>query len=228
MAEVPATSETSSATQSGGMVSMDPENRLRADTYRLLGRLLATPPDANLLTSLAAAPVTEDNNLLAVAWRLLASSASRATATAVFDEYEALFIGLGRGELVPYGSWYLTGFLMEQPLAKLRSDMKKLGFERQDGVHEPEDHAAALCEIMALLADDDAPDALETQADFFAAHIGPWMARFFRDMQGSASASFYRAVGQLGEQFIDTDQRYLEMVERKADVPNEPPRTGIS
>ena len=104
MAEVPATNENNSAARSGGMVSMDPDNRLRADTYRLLGRLLATPPDADLLANLAAAPVTEDNNLLAVAWRLLASSASRATATQVSDEYQALFIGLGRGELVSL-SW---------------------------------------------------------------------------------------------------------------------------
>jgi TorA maturation chaperone TorD len=101
---------------------------------------------------------------------------------------------------------------MEQPLAKLRADLRRLGFERQDGVCEPEDHAAALCETMALLAGDDT--ALENQAEFFEAHIGPWMARLFRDMQEATAARFYRAVGQLGEQFIETDQRYLEMVER--------------
>ena len=224
MSEAPATRDaTATAVRAA---TAEPEDQLRADTYRLLGRLLATAPDDETLALLAEAPVAEDGDLLAVAWRLLATSAGRTTASQVLDEYEALFIGVGRGELMPFASWYLTGFLMEQPLAKLRFDLRRLGFERQDGVCEPEDHAAALCETMALLADDDT--TLETQAEFFEAHIGPWMARLFRDMQEATTARFYRAVGQLGEQFIETDQRYLEMVERREEIPAEPTRTGIA
>ena len=195
-------------------MSIEPENKLRADAYRLLGHLLGTPPDDATLTLLATAPISEEDNLLAVAWRLLAASAARVSAHQVVNEYEALFIGLGRGELMPYASWYLTGYLMEQPLAQLRSDMQQLGFERHDNVSEPEDHAGALCEIMALLAEEDGSCSLAQQAKFFDAHIGPWLARFFRDMQQARSAHFYRAVGQLGEQFIETDQRYLEMVQK--------------
>ena len=225
MAESPATSD-ATATFTGA-VGADPEDRIRADTYRALGRLLAEPPDEQTLALFAEAPVSDDDNLLAVAWRMLATSAGRATAQQAGDEFQALFIGLGRGELVPYGSWYLTGFLMEQPLAQLRADMRRLGFERQEGVKEPEDHAAALCEIMALLAGDDG-GSLETQAQFFENHIGSWMARFFRDMQQAPSARFYRAVGQLGEQFINTDQRYLEMVDRPDGMPAEPTRPVTS
>jgi TorA maturation chaperone TorD len=225
MTETPATQD---ATAAPGIASPEPEERLRADTYRVLGRLLAAPPDMETLNLFAEAPVSNDDNLLAVAWRMLAMSAERATPDEVADEYQTLFIGIGRGELVPFGSWYLTGFLMEQPLARLRTDMQKLGFERQDNVSEPEDHAAALCEIMALLAEENEPGSLASQAAFFEAHIGPWMARFFRDMQEAASARFYRAVGQLGEQFINTDQRYLEMVERSADTSADPVRPGIS
>jgi len=226
MAESPATSD-STATLTG-VVSPEPEDRLRADTYRALGHLLAAPPDDATLALFADAPVSEESNLLAVAWRLLATSARRTTAQQVADEYQSLFIGLGRGELVPFASWYLTGFLMEQPLARLRGDMQRLGFERQENVSEPEDHAAALCEIMALLAGDEEPDSLATQAEFFETHIGPWMARFFRDLQQAPSASFYRAVGQLGEQFIDTDQRYLEMVDRSDGMPADPARPVTS
>ncbi len=225
MTEAPATQDASAVP---GIASLEPEDRLRADTYRVLGRLLAAAPDAATLELFAEAPVSDEDNLLAVAWRMLALSAERATPGDVADEYQALFIGLGRGELVPFGSWYLTGFLMEQPLARLRSDMRKLGFERQDNVAEPEDHAAALCEIMALLAEEGGPGSLESQARFFETHIGPWMARFFRDMQQAVSARFYRAVGQLGEQFINTDQRYLEMVERSAGTSAEATRPGIS
>ena len=212
MTEAPASNTTFEVDT--GTVPVEPEDQLRADTYRLLGSLLGTPPDEATLALLATAPTSEHDNLLAVAWRLLATTAARTRADQVVTEYEALFIGLGRGELVPYGSWYLTGNLMEKPLAKLRSDLAALGFERQDNVSEPEDHAAALCEIMALLAEDTDLESLQVQAEFFETHIGPWMARFFRDMQETVSARFYRAVGQLGEQFIETDQQYLEMVER--------------
>jgi TorA maturation chaperone TorD len=225
MTEAPATH---GAAASAGIASPGPEDRLRADTYRVLGRLLAAPPDAETLELFATAPVSTEDNLLAVAWRMLALSAERSAVSQVADEYQTLFIGLGRGELVPFASWYLTGFLMEQPLAPLRTDMQKLGFERQDDVSEPEDHAAALCEIMALLAEDTRPGSLEAQAAFFETHIGTWMARFFRDIQEASSARFYRAVGQLGEQFINTDQRYLEMVERSDATPGEPVRPGIS
>jgi TorA maturation chaperone TorD len=217
MSEAPASNVTS-ATDTG-IVPVEPEDQLRADTYRLLGRLLGSPPDDPTLALLATAPTSEDENLLAVAWRLLATTAARTQADQVVTEYEALFIGLGRGELVPYASWYLTGYLMEKPLAKLRADLRTLGFERQEDVVEPEDHAAALCETMALLGEDSDLQSLQTQADFFETYIGPWMARFFRDMQESTSARFYRAVGQLGEQFIETDQRYLEMVERPGEIP---------
>lgn len=216
MDEAPATSDATATAVSGA--APEPEDQLRADTYRVLGSLLAAAPDTDTLELFAGAPVAEDGDLLAVAWRLLATSAGRTTAQQVEDEFAALFIGIGRGELMPYASWYLTGFLMEQPLAKLRSDLKRLGFERQEGVCEPEDHAAALCETMALLAGSDSSQ-LAVQAEFFEAHVGTWMARFFREMQEAPSARFYRAVGQLGEQFIETDQRYLEMVERREEIP---------
>ena len=212
MGESPATQESTVSALPGA--TPEPEERLRADTYRVLGSLLAAAPDAETLDLFANAPVSDEDDLLAVAWRLLATSAGRTTELQAADEFQSLFIGIGRGELMPYGSWYMTGFLMEKPLAQLRSDLIALGFERQEDVSEPEDHAAALCETMALLAEDGGPESLQTQAEFFEAHVGPWMARFFRDMQVAKTARFYRAVGQLGEQFIEMDQRYLDMVER--------------
>ncbi len=191
------------------------EDELRAATYSILGTLLATPPRDSLLALLTTCGAENDNEtLLTAAWRMLAAAARRASPATVADEYQTLFIGLGRGELVPFGSWYLTGYLMEQPLAQLRRDLARLGFERQEGVTEPEDHAAALCETMALMGAGDQRCTLEQQGAFFDAHLRPWMARFFRDMQKAASARFYRAVGQLGEQFIDVETRYLDMVGR--------------
>jgi TorA maturation chaperone TorD len=189
------------------------EDRARAQVYALLAGLLVRPPQESLLQTLrqieAELPSNGDVDM-AAAWGALKQAAARAHAAAVEDEYQELFVGIGRGELVPYGSWYVTGFLMEKPLAELRADLRRLGFERQEGVHEPEDHAAALCETMSLLSA--SPEfALEQQREFFEKHIGPWMGRFFGDLSGAKSASFYRAVGLLGQRFLEVERTYLSM-----------------
>lgn len=184
------------------------EDGARGNLYALLGRLLADRPDQELLAVLRdISPAPADDSLLAASWQMLALAASRTDPEQLRHEYDALFIGLGRGEVVPYGSWYLTGFLMEMPLAQLRGDLRELGIERQPGVHEPEDHAAALCDTMALLITGAAPASLGQQQGFYGRHMEPWMARFFRDLQQAPSARFYRAVGQLGEQFIGVESQ---------------------
>jgi len=208
------------------MIGCDAEAALRAGTYSLLSKLLAAPPDQqtlDLLTRIDRSPEGAQS-LLGAAWHMLATAAERAEPDALDDEYHALFIGLGRGELVPYGSWYMTGFLMEQPLAQLRSDLKHLGFERLEGVSESEDHAAGLCDVMAMLNSEGEVAAYELQWDFMDRHMLPWMPRFFRDLQKAESASFYRAVGQLGEQFLEVEKEFL-----RASVPEagRTPREGL-
>jgi TorA maturation chaperone TorD len=184
------------------------EDRIRGNVYALLGNLLAGSPDATLLETLCAVePDPDDHSLLAASWQLISVAARRATLPGLREEYDTLFIGLGRGEVVPYGSWYRTGFLMEQPLAQLRGDLRLLGIERQPGVHEPEDHAAALCDTMALLITGESPATLDQQQRFYARHLEPWLPQFFRDLQKAGSARFYRAVGQLGEQFIGVESQ---------------------
>jgi TorA maturation chaperone TorD len=194
------------------MVTAADDDQVRGNVYALLGHLLSAPPDAEVLESLAAIrPAPEGESLLAASWQMLGDAATRATPESLRDEHTTLFIGLGRGEVVPYASWYLTGFLMEQPLARLRGDLQELGIERHEGVREPEDHAAALCDAMALLISGDDPAPVAIQSRFFARHMEPWMGRFFRDLQQAASARFYRAVGQLGEQFIEVETKAFGM-----------------
>ena len=128
--------------------------------------------------------------------RLAPANYCETTAASIADrveleaEYHALFIGLGRGELLPYASTYLTGFLQEQPLADVRQDFARLGFVRQEGVHEPEDHAGSLCQAMAalILAPDDY--STEEQHQFFTRHVGSWMSEFFSDLAGAKQAVF--------------------------------------
>jgi Uncharacterized component of anaerobic dehydrogenases len=193
--------------------SLTEEDRLRANTYALLAKLLAAPPSEELRQTLCQIEDTESEyDEGAAAWRLLKQAAQRATEEVLIEEYHALFIGVGRGELMPYGAWYLTGFLMEKPLVELRRDLLNLGFERQAGVKEPEDHICALCEVMSMLIGSEPPASLETQQHFFTAHIAPWMGRFFKDLSEAQSARFYRAVGQLGERLIRIEAQYFAML----------------
>ena len=188
------------------------ENRVRSGAYALLAALLAAPPKRELLERVAAidASGSEPDSRFGPAWRSLREAALAATPEELDDEYHALFIGLGRGELMPYASWYITGFMMDKPLAVLRRDLAQLGFERSDRVSETEDHAGALLEVMAMLIAE--TQGLGSQRLFFSRHIEPWMGSFFRDLRDAKSASFYRAVGEFGVRFMDFEREYLAML----------------
>jgi TorA maturation chaperone TorD len=143
----------------------------------------------------------------------LAAAASAATPAAVDDEYHDLFIGMGRGELVPFGSFYLTGFLHEKPLAVLRQDMERLGIARAESVKEPEDHIATLCEIMAGLIEGQfgRSNDLKEQSTFFTRHVVPWAEQFFQDLENAKTAKFYRPVGSVGRTFMSIESAAMLM-----------------
>jgi TorA maturation chaperone TorD len=184
----------------GGEEAADAVDEMRALHWGLLARLLARAPDARLLGQLAG--LEGDDTPLGAARGALAEAASAAEAGAVAREFHDLFIGLGRGELLPYASYYLTGFLHERPLAKLRADMERLGIAREDGVAEPEDHIATLAEIMAGLIGGAFGGEGDEPRRFFARHVAPWAAKFFADLEAAEHARFYRAVGRLGAVFV--------------------------
>ena len=186
------------------------EQAYRAGAYALLARLLVGAPDRQVLQQVAGfASISRLDDGMTLAMSTLGLAAGRCAPAAIDDEFHDLFIGLGRGELVPYGSWYLTGFLMERPLGRLRDDLASLGLQRDPAAHEPEDHVAALCEVMQLLISDGVPHT--RQADFFNAHMGQWLERFFQDLSEARHAVFYRAVGRFGLNFIELETRYLAM-----------------
>lgn len=189
------------------------EDILRAQHYRLLARFLSKPPDAALL-GVAARLRGDTASELGRAIEVLARAAAKATPEAVEDEFSALFVGVARGELLPYASYYLTGFLNEKPLANVRSDMATLGIARAAGVSEPEDHIAALSEMMAGLIEGDfgEPATLETQKDFYEAHLAPWAERFYEDLEAAESAVFYMPVGTIGRLFTGIEATAFRMV----------------
>jgi TorA maturation chaperone TorD len=175
----------------------------RAQEYALLATLLARAPQADLLAKLAG--LRGDATALGMAHLELAEAASRANAEIVEREFFNLFIGLGRGELMPYGSYYLTGFLYERPLARLREDLARLGIERAEGNAEPEDHAAILCEIMSGIVGGQFPAEPGADREFFEKHLKPWIGRFFADLEQAQEAKFYRQVGALGRVFTEIE-----------------------
>jgi TorA maturation chaperone TorD len=175
----------------------------RAQEYALLATLLGRAPDAKLLETLA--NLRGDATPLGVAHGALAQAASEITVERVEREFFNLFIGLGRGELLPYASYYLSGFLHERPLARLRGDLALLGIERAEGSSEPEDHAATLCEIMAGLVSGRLPAPPGTDQQIFEKHLSPWIGRFFADLERAEAGNLYRRIGRLGRVFIEVE-----------------------
>lgn len=178
------------------------EDRLRADLYDFLAALLAAPPDLRLLRKCAG--LTGDDSALGRGIATLAKLAQVAVPSSVEREFNDLFIGLGRGELLPYASFYLTGFLNEKPLAQLRRDMAAASIARAENVFEPEDNIASLMEMMAGLIEGrfGAPASVARQREFFNRHIAPWAGHFFADLEGAKGSVFYAPVGAIGRAFM--------------------------
>lgn len=182
--------------------SISDEDRARAQIYQLLGTLLSGPPSKELLVGLAS--LQGEDTPLGNASEKLASLANRTNPGDVEQEYNNLFIGLGRGELLPFASYYLTGFLNEKPLADLRTDLMARGIKSADSIKEPEDHMGTLCEIMAgiITGEFDSDNGLPSQKAFFDAHLAKWAELFFTDLEKAQTAIFYTPVGSLGRAFM--------------------------
>jgi TorA maturation chaperone TorD len=182
---------------------VDEVDRLRAVEYGLLSLLLGKSPDAGTLKRVAT--LKGDASDLGMAHVELAAAAAAADDRAVNREFFDLFIGLGRGDLLPYASYYLTGFIHERPLARVREDLDLLGIERAGASREPEDHIAILLEVMSGLARGEFEADFAEQTRFFERHLKPWAARLFADLETSRSANFYRAVGRVGRVFMELE-----------------------
>lgn len=188
------------------------EDELRARFYRLLAHLLSRPADAVMLENLA--DLGGDGSDMGKALGALAVAAAATTPEQAEDDYNRLFIGMTRGELVPYASYYITGFLNEKPLADLRGDMARLGIARAEGVSEPEDHVASVADMMAgmILGEFGAPSPLCDQREFFNRHVASWADRFFTDLEGAQGADLYRSAGAVGRIFMAIEREAFSMV----------------
>ena len=183
------------------------EEALRADLYDFLSALLARPPSRELLARTAGLDGDESTEL-GRSIRTLSHLARQTSERGARSEYNRLFIGLGRGELVPYASYYMTGFLHEKPLSVLREDMRRHGIRREDNVKEPEDGIASLCEMMGGLIRGrfGAPMDVAAQREFFGRHIAPWAGHFFTDLERAKASVLYAPVGAVGRIFMQIEK----------------------
>lgn len=192
-------------------ISIATEDRLRADLYNFMGLMLSGPPDQLLLDQCAG--LSGDESELGKAITGLARVAKASKPSRVESEFNALFVGLGRGELLPYASYYLTGFLNEKPLATLRSDMAVRTMTRALNVYEPEDNIASLMEMMAgmIVGRFGTPATLDDQKTFFNKHIAPWAGHFYSDLEAAKNSILYASVGNVGREFMEIEREAFRM-----------------
>lgn len=193
------------------------EEIARAEVYGLLAQLYQAPPAPELLANLrvAATEAPVAGAFLEEPFRQLVGAARACSDDAVADEFEALFGGVGKPEVWAYGSHYLSGFLNDKPLVRLRSDLAALGLGRDESRAETEDHIAYLCEVMRyLIAGDDVAVAnLTQQQRFFAAHLQPWVERLCEAIAAQPRAEFYRAVALFTQAFMNVEAQGFDLVE---------------
>ena len=192
------------------------EEIARAELYGLLAMLYYAPPAADLLAQLRAAATETPaaGALLEAPWRSLVGLARGMTEPSIKSEYDDLFGGIGKPEIYLYASWYLSGFLNEKPLARLRADLAGLGLARDEKMSETEDHVACLCEVMRyLIAGEDAVLAdLPKQREFFAHHLQPWTSRLCEAIEAHPKARFYAALAVLTREFMAVEAQCFDML----------------
>ncbi|WP_296492469.1 molecular chaperone TorD family protein [Rhodoferax sp.] len=192
------------------------EETARAELYGLLAQLFYAPPASELLANLRVA-VTEapaPGGFLEEPWRALVGVARELDDDAIAQEYNDLFGGVGKPEVYLYGSHYLSGFLNEKPLARLRTELTSLGLGRDDAMSDTEDHIAYLSEVMRyLIAGDDVAVAnLARQQAFFNAHLQPWVGPLCDAIAQHPKARFYAAVAELTRAFASVETQGFDML----------------
>jgi len=193
-----------------------PEDQARADFYALLARLWYAAPDKGLLQAIARGPdaaAEGEHRALAEAWRELREVAAKTDSAAARDEYDGAFIGTGKAEVSLYSSYYLTPTARERVVVALRNELAALGLARTGATHEPEDHFAAMCEVMRhLIGSGTADAALHRQKKFFATYMNRAYNPLTNQVMASTKTSFYKYVARFTKAFCDVEAASLEML----------------
>jgi len=195
------------------------EDQARAGYYALLARLYHSGPDAALLDAVAKANADADalgaepgNTELARAWQTFAAATRAMDAEAAQLEYDGAFVGTGKAEVTPYATYYLAEAGREKILVQLKALLAEWGLGKKEETHEPEDHFAALFEVMRHLISAGSDDAaLQKQKKFFVQFIAPSYSAFCNAIGAAPSTNFYRVVGRLTQVFLDVETESLKV-----------------
>lgn len=192
------------------------EETARSELYGLLAQAFYAPAAPELLANLRLAPTPSSapGAVLAQPWHTLVGVARELTDAQIGAEFDALFGGVGKPEVYLYASHYLSGFLNEKPLARLRTELDRLGLARDDAMSETEDHIAYLCEVMRYLIADDAVAVvnLARQRSFFATHMQPWVGSMCDEIAQHPKARFYAALAALARAFMSIEAQGFDML----------------
>ena len=191
--------------------NINEEDQLRADMYSFLANLLRAEPDEKLIKQLTF--LKSDDSPIGKSIKTLSKLATSLDLPTIRDEYVKIFLGVGRGEILPFASYYLTGFLKDKPLAKLRQDMQEIGIKLEDEVKEPEDHIASIFDMMSglILGKFEKKYSIADQKDFFNKHLAPWVDLLMRDIESSKIAVFYSPIGSIGKEFMEIERASFSM-----------------
>jgi len=194
------------------------EELQRAELYGLLARLWLAPPDAALLEQfqVAVTEAPQPGSFLEAPWQDLVAAMRASSVEAAATEFEALFVGIGKPDVLPYGSQHLAGALNEKPLVALRSDLAELQLARDPAAIETEDHLSFLFEVMRYLiaGDDLAVCNLERQRRIFRAHIQPWVGSSLADaVIAHPRARLYAALAAFTRAFVEVEAQGFDMLE---------------
>jgi len=200
-----------SSTNAEIIENVNEEDQLRADMYSFLANLFRSEPNSELINQLKS--LESDESPIGKSIKILSKLAGSLDLPTIRDEYVRIFVGVGRGEILPFASYYLTGFLKDKPLAKLRQDMEKIGIKLEDNVKEPEDHIASIFDIMAglIVGKFNKKFSIGEQKDFFNKHLAPWVDLLMRDIESSKIAVFYSPIGTIGKEFMEIERTSFSM-----------------
>jgi TorA maturation chaperone TorD len=192
------------------------EETARAEIYGLLAQLFYQVPSPELLAQLRVAvtdaPVA--GGFLEEPWRQLVAASRVSTDADIASEYNQLFGGVGKPEIYLYASHYVSGFLNDKPVARLREDLAALGLERDDSMSETEDHFACLCEVMRYLiaGDDVAISNLTQQREFFAKHVQPWVQEMLDVILKHPRAQFFAQLAAFTQAFLNIETQGFDLL----------------
>jgi len=196
--------------------ALSAEDQARADCYAVLARLFADAPDRAFLDTLggAARHPHDDSIPLAASWNRLLDASRAMDADAARQEYDDLFVGVGKSEVNLHGSHWHSDAHAQKPLVTLRSDLAALGLARKGESAMFEDHFAALCESMRLLiaGDVDRRSApIGAQREFFQKHLQPWVFDCCAAIEKCSLANYYVRVAEFTCLFMAVERDSLDM-----------------